>query len=620
MAKNRVHEFKVWEIETLTSCDGCGACEDVCPAPENAISFETDNEGFWYPQIDHDKCTNCGLCDWVCPELNADKIKAERANYDIPICYAAYNKNLETRFDSTSGGIFSVLANQTYSQGGYVGGAIYNDDYSVSHILTNDKSDLVKLRSSKYAQSDCQGLYKEAKRLLKQGEKVLVCGCPCQTAALKRYVRKDYENLILVDFICLGINSPKVWRKYLDWLESEHSSKLKYVKAKNKELGWRNLSYRFEFESGKSIYESKGKSLFTKGYIKSKAYIRPCCYDCKFRGFPRPADITLSDFWGIQNVDKTLDHDLGTSAVLINSKKGMDYFEGIKQNIVSLEVPLEAILPSNKALVESLPKPDIDRHEFFKDLDLKDFQAIASQYFPPQKRSYKAGLNYVYRGVLEIIKTTSLRPISIYQLFNINYFKKAISTSPIAGKLLIPAPNARIEIRKGAVVNVSGRFHFGVRKFKRSKLESRLLVEQGAKLDIKGSATIGYGSDIKVFTGAELVINDGCASDMNTTIICGEKIVLGAGVIIESNVTIRDYNGDHYVSLPGYKPSIPIIIGDHVSLGSECTIMPGAKIGDGAMVSPGAMVIGNVPARSLVDGSPAKVINTNISWKSKNTF
>ena len=200
-------------ISDKSLCCGCNACIDVCP--KDAIKLEVDIEGFWYPLVDLSKCIDCGLCEKICPELHIEDLK--KNDYPKPAhTIAAINKNLRVRWDSTSGGAFSALAEYMYEQGGYVSGAVYNKDFSVKNYISNNPEDLAKLRSSKYLQSNAEGLYKEIKGLLKEGKKVLACGTPCQMAALRSYLMHDYDTLIMVDFICRGVNSPKVYRKYLD--------------------------------------------------------------------------------------------------------------------------------------------------------------------------------------------------------------------------------------------------------------------------------------------------------------------------------------------------------------------------------------------------------------------
>ena len=308
-------------IVDKSQCCGCNACIDICH--KGAINLEVDIEGFWYPKVDVSKCVHCGLCEKVCPELQIDKLK--KNDFFTPAhTIAAINKNMKVRWDSTSGGVFSALAEYMYDQGGYVSGAVYNKDFSVRNFISNNEEDIESLRSSKYLQSNAKGLYREIRTLLKKGEKVLACGTPCQMAALRAYLMEDYENLIIVDFICRGVNSPKVYRKYLDSLERKYGGKVIYVKAKNKELGWRNLTRKVVFDNGKVYYGILMDDDFRRGY-HTNVYCRPSCYVCKYKGFPRISDITIADYWGIEKIDKNLDNNIGTSMILLNSKKGIKY-------------------------------------------------------------------------------------------------------------------------------------------------------------------------------------------------------------------------------------------------------------------------------------------------------
>lgn len=238
------------QIKDKKDCCGCNACGDICA--KKAITFPSDNEGFWYPLVDTDKCTNCGLCEKVCPMLHLDQ--AKNHGQKEPRIFGGFHKNITIRFDSTSGGAFSALANAVYKQGGYVAGAVFNEDWSVSNFISNNKKDLSRLRSSKYVESNAEGLYLEIKRLLIAGEKVLACGSPCQMAALRTYLGKDYDNLIIVDFLCRATNSPKAYRKYLDMLEEQYGGKIVYIKAKNKDHGWRSLARKVVFDNGKVYY------------------------------------------------------------------------------------------------------------------------------------------------------------------------------------------------------------------------------------------------------------------------------------------------------------------------------------------------------------------------------
>ena len=409
-------------IKDKTDCCGCNACGDVCN--KNAITFKIDIEGFWYPEVDKDKCNNCGLCEKVCPIINIKELK--KNDSDKPLhTIAAINKNMKVRWDSTSGGAFSALSEVMYAQGGYVSGALYNEDFSVRNFVSNNHEDLEKLRSSKYLQSNAEGLYSEIRMLLKNGEKVLACGTPCQMAALRSFLQKEYDNLIIVDFICRGVNSPKVYRAYLDSLEKKYNSKVVYVKAKNKELGWRNLTRKVTFANGQSYYGVYMDDDFRRGY-HTNVFCRPSCYDCKFKGFPRIADITIADYWGIEKVDKNLDNNIGTSMILLNSKKGETYFEKVKDYIEYKETPLESILGGNIALRKSIEPAKIDRKAFFEDLQAHGFDFVTQKYYPLNKKN-KNGIKYHLKSIVKqyisLYRAIGLNPITWTKFIKVNFRK-----------------------------------------------------------------------------------------------------------------------------------------------------------------------------------------------------
>lgn len=603
------------QIIDKKECCGCNACSDICP--KNAISFKIDIDGFWYPEVNNNICINCELCVSVCPIINISQLKKNDLNESE--CYAAIHKNIEIRFDSTSGGLFSALAEEIYKANGYVGGAIFNPDYSVKHFISNNRNDLVALRSSKYLQSNAEGFYKSVLGLLKKGERVLVCGTPCQMAALRRYIKKDYDNLIIVDFICLGVNSPKVFRKYLDFLEKKYNSKIVYFKAKNKELGWRKLTSKVVFENGNILYDTRETSYFTTGFICTHAYCRPSCYDCKFKGFPRIADITVADLWGAEKIaDKDLDNDLGTSLVMINSVKGREFFSKIQTNIIYKKIPFKSILPGNHALIDSIPSPNLDRNKFYHDLDKYPFETFAAKYIRRSidkpftiRKQCKNIVLFIYR----ILKASNYNIFTLYKNIKYNFFCKNIKTSIRNGGYIILYKNTLLVVKPKALINLQGCFLVGTKKFSKSNLETRLLVENNGKLIIKNHFSLGYGSDVEVFNNATLEIDGNSMTNSSATIICGNYIKLGERTILGRNITIRDNNGDHFIAMRGYKVSRPIIIGQHVWLCEGATVMPGVKIGDGAIIGAKSLVLNNVPSFSLVTGNPAKIVEDGILWK-----
>lgn len=610
-------------IQDKSKCCGCNACGDVCA--HGAISFVTDIEGFWYPEVDTTKCTDCGLCEKVCPNLHAEELK--KNDFEKPNCaIAAVHKNMLIRWDSTSGGAFSALAETMYEQEGYVGGAVYTDEFLVKNFISNDLSDLPKLRSSKYLQSNAEGLYAQIKRLLVQGEKVLVCGTPCQMTALRSFLRKDYENLIIVDFICRGVNSPKVYRAYLDSLEKKFDSKVVYVKAKNKELGWRNLTRKVTFANGQSYYGVHMEDDFRRGY-HTNVYCRPSCYNCAFKDFPRIADITIGDFWGIERVDKNLDNNVGTSMILLNSKKGEAFFELVKDKLEYKEFSLDTIFAGNVALKKSIGKPTIDRDLFFKDLDNNDFDFVVNKYFPKQThcpQTYKTGLRKI-KKILKLCKRLVKRwgwCISAYKNFYKLNFRSNTQSDWQQDILLYTEPGSVYDIHPSAKIVLNDTINYGSAPVKGMSLPTCLRMESNTTLEIHGGPltrygnapyNLRYGAYVEIVNGGKLTIGQG-ACNVNLTIMCAKSITIGNGVRIGRDVSIRDWNGPHVILTDTYVNHAPVVIEDHCWLCTGCTIMPGVTIGEGSVIAANSTVTKDVPPRSLVAGSPAKVIKSNIEW------
>lgn len=600
------------EIRDKQDCCGCNACGDVCNA--QAITFKADNEGFWYPYVDKDKCTDCKLCEKICPVINIGSLKHN--DFPEPKVFGGYNKDIVIRFDSTSGGLFSLLAQAMYKQKGYVSGAVYNDDFRVYNFISNDKKDLKRLRSSKYVQSNAEGIYKQIKQLLASGEKVLACGSPCQMAALRSFLRKDYDNLLVVDFLCRATNSPKVFEKYKESLEARFGSKIVHIKDKNKDHGWHSLARKITFENGNVYYGEGHDDDYRRGYHLN-VFERPSCYECKFKGFPRMSDISLGDFWGIGNVDASLEQNLGTSLIMINSKKGLDFFESVKDKLVVKEFKVSDVVPGNRTAIlgGKLPYPTgINRDEFFKALDEMPFDECASKFFPyadadklSTRRKVKNFLKFIYKNVRT--------PAQMWRIFYWNFCRSGIHSNVFEGKVLNVLSHCAIDIDKTANVEVGGTVHLNLKRTHGSKAEFRLLVERGATLSFgKGTSYFKYDSDVQVFKGAQLLIGS-CATNIGLNIVCSDKIVIGNDVHIGRDVWIRDNNGGHIVIIKGYKDKAPVVIGDNVWICSNVSITKGVTIGEGAIISANSVVTTNIPAHCIASGNPATVIAENVYWR-----
>lgn len=340
-----------------TVCTGCMMCSDICA--KNAISFRYD-KGFWYPSVNEKLCINCGLCSKKCPILR------ENVNVSGPLsCYGAKSKDKDIRWNSTSGGVVSELAKCVIAEDGYCAGAVYSKDNEIVHEIGNDMFFVDRMRQSKYAQSNTLGIYKKAKYILNKGNTLLFCGCACQIEALKSYLGNDYENLITMDFICLGICSPIVYRKYLDYWEQKYRSKIIRVWFKNKEFGWRGIGVRLDFENGKVYSRHGGHDLFMLSFVGDTISIRKSCEQCKFRKIPHNSDLTVADFWGIENVKPFLDDNLGWSAVFVNTTKGAEWFDKISNNIDFFETTCNHIIAGNFSAIK--PKKAGKNREVFLD-------------------------------------------------------------------------------------------------------------------------------------------------------------------------------------------------------------------------------------------------------------
>lgn len=597
-------------ITDKAKCTGCAACVDVCPC--KAISFVTDVEGFQYPEVDPSRCTGCGMCDAVCPELNIETLKKNDHEYPQHT-YAAINRNMSVRWDSTSGGAFSALAEAMYEQGGYVAGAAYDEDFTVSSFISSDSKDLPRLRGSKYLQSRSEGMHARILELLRNGEKVLACGTPCQMAALRSFLREDYENLLIVDFVCRGVNSPKVYRSYLDSLERRFGGKVVYVKAKNKQLGWRSLTRKVVFDNGRVYYGVGMEDDFRRGY-HTNVYCRPSCYVCRYKGFPRMSDITLADYWGIENVDRNLDNNIGTSMILLNSDKGKRFFESVCDRLEYVETGLAPALPGNVAFHKPIPVPAIDRKAFFEDLDQHSFEYVTEKYFPKRNVGKKP-------FIFTMLKLFGFSLSAYIKFLRIN-FRKNTASDLGKGNVIYTMPGVVFDIAPEAVIDVQAPVIFGNISVKGMRMPTCLSMEKGTSFIIHGGPltrygnkpyNLRYGAYIEIINGGKLILGEG-AANVGLNIMCAKEITIGNGVRIGRNVSIRDWNGPHVIVNDSYVNHAPVHVENHVWLCSDCRIMPGVTIGEGAVVAAGAVVTKDVPPRTMVAGVPAKVIKENIEW------
>ncbi len=345
------------KIKDKKNCCGCSACMQRCP--KHCISLSEDSEGFLYPSVDERICVDCGLCEKVCPLLNrAEKIQPQEV-------LAVKNPNEKERMASSSGGVFLPLAREIINQGGVVFGAVYDGQWEVRHVYAEKIEDVYPMMGSKYLQSRIENTYKEAEQFLKQGREVMFVGSPCQIAGLRTFLRnKEYPNLLAVDFLCHGVPSPGVWRRYLaetyGGYEAKEQSRLKATAGKNsvllsslnakspigdikfrdkEESGWKKFRFVVRKKSASKADQNTVLSSdihydnpFMRGFL-SDIYLRPSCYECMCKNGVNHSDLTIADFWGIKFVDPMFDDDKGVGLVLVNTPKGKAYLDRLNMAV-----------------------------------------------------------------------------------------------------------------------------------------------------------------------------------------------------------------------------------------------------------------------------------------------
>ena len=339
--------------------------------------MEDDGYGFRFPSVDNTICVKCGICINKCP-LNKTK---ETDNNEFPLCYAANSINDQIRQNSSSGGIFSLLAENILSNEGRIYGAAFDDNNEVRHICVKDSSNLNKLRKSKYVQSDLRTFYQDVKSDLNNGIKVFFTGTPCQVAGLYSYLGKRPENLLTADTVCMGVPSPQIFRQYIREIENKYNSKVVTVDFRNKASGWLGYKICLTFSNG-SVYLNNRKQDDYMLAFSNRYSLRMSCYHCQFKSIHHLADITLGDFWGIENVCPEMFDDKGTSLILLHSEKGCEAFNNILPYIKTQRVDIQTIKNCNPMLIQSAEQPT-DRTEFLKYCKEKSLHKAVSKYILP---------------------------------------------------------------------------------------------------------------------------------------------------------------------------------------------------------------------------------------------
>lgn len=386
-------------------CIECNACAQVCKA--KAIILKPNEEGFSYPVVDTDRCSDCGLCVKVCPALNSGSIKNPAGKF-----YAAQNKNKSVLAQSSSGGLFSAIAENVIAKGGIAYGAAWDKNLCLHHTGIADVKELYKLRGSKYVHSEIGNTYIEVRENLKKGREVYFVGTPCQVAGLKLFLRKDYTNLITSDLICHGTPSQKIFNMFVRQMAIDRNETIIDYNFRDKRVfGWTCAS------SSSSSVDSRGRNHYIYYDRNMRSYFnaflnghitRQECYECPFACMERVGDITLADYWGIRKHHPEFpDIKEGVSMIIVNTTKGEQMLKEVESNLVLANSTVEHVLnTTNHNLHSPTPKPKEREGSYLR--AFSDFIAFRDYYLVGNKPESYYRKFYFKKKIKNILRSFTL--------------------------------------------------------------------------------------------------------------------------------------------------------------------------------------------------------------------
>lgn len=575
-------------------CTGCKMCADICPC--DAISFEADQEGFWYPKVDSEKCIKCGKCAKMCPSLHEEL----RGRGDLPEVYSAWTKNDGVRLDSTSGGVFFELACWFIEEGGAVAGCRYTPDWrGAEHFLAEDMDGLRQIMGSKYYQSDTSGIYTQVRKAADAGRRVLFVGSPCQVNAMRTYLGGGHDNVWLMDYICRSINSPKAFKAYIDELEERYGSKVSKVRLKDKTRGWQSLASHVWFENEKEYLRDKNDDFWIRGFLSYDLYTRESCCHCKYRQLPRvAADISIGDFWGIEGKSQE-DMFKGISVVLLNTDKGKMLFHSVEGKLVYEEHAISEVMGGNPALVKS-PVRTERQNRFFRLLETRSFSHAVS------RCTHEGMLQKIFEKVAGFCRKAikvrgKLRGVSMRKFVYYNFISSNVVRK---GGWILPYRNAVLDLDKGARIYLDGgKLRIGINKLRGSRAETHVRMNGSAVWKCHNGCDLFYNTVLEIKDGA--VFDTGYFSaNGGSVIIVDMKVTFGEDVMIGRNVLV--YDSDFHQLRDGngmpINPAKEVVIEGHVWLTSNIAVLKGVTIGKDSLVTSETVVNRNVPEHSIVAG------------------
>jgi NAD-dependent dihydropyrimidine dehydrogenase PreA subunit len=362
-------------ITNKIDCCGCTACYNICP--QRCIEMIEDKEGFLYPKVNEERCINCHLCEKVCPILNKP---LKTSDFDEK-GYVINSKNSEIRQKSPSGGFVSVLSEYVIDNEGVVYGAAYDENNIVKHIRIEDKENISSILGSKYVRSCLTDIFADVKADLQSNKLVCFVGTPCEVNGLHNFLGKKTEKLILVDFVCHGNPSPLIWKKYLEYQEKIYSSKIIECNFRNKTYGYHHSTMKLVFANGKRYYGSARIDYMLKPFLEEISS-RPSCYNCSFRDVKRISDFTLFDCWHYEELSGEKDDDKGHTNVVINSNKGVIYFDRLKNIYNYKKINIQKAIKFDGLLYNNNMIINPNRDAFFTDLNQRSLSEAINKFIP----------------------------------------------------------------------------------------------------------------------------------------------------------------------------------------------------------------------------------------------